>query len=72
MAVIAYVQNVFAGLSHLLNSILLGDPRQSFSARVGAAAYTGERWAEYAEAAINLALFSRNHCREQAHEAGLI
>jgi len=72
VAVIGYVQNVFAGLSHLLNAVLGGDARHSFSARVGHLAAHDVTWAIRAELIVNAVLFSRDHCAEQAREEGLI
>lgn len=69
---IDYARNVGAGLSHLLNAVTGGDPRYSFSARVGKAQERGKRWAALVASVINAALFSRDHCREHAREEGLI
>lgn len=69
---IAYLTNVGAGLSHLLNAVMGGHPRHSFSARCGAAAARGKGWAKACAAVIDALLFSRNHCAEKAREEGLI
>lgn len=69
---ISYLRNVGAGLSHLLNSVTGGDPRYSFSARVGRAQVQGKRWANVVAAVIDRLLFSRDHCLEHAYEEGLI
>lgn len=69
---IDYLRNVGAGLSHLLNAVLGGDPRYSFSARVGKAQAAGKGWAKAVGSVIDAALFSRNHCIEHAREEGLI
>lgn len=68
----AYLWNVFSGLSHLLNAILGGDPRVSFSARTGAALVRGAAWAKPTAAVIDGLLFSRNHCLKHAREEDLI
>jgi len=52
--------------------VLWGDAKQSFSARTGYALYRGKLWARIMAPVINLLLWSRNHCTEQAREAGLI
>lgn len=67
-----YLLNVLAGVSHLLNAILGGLPKHSFSARVGAAEHRGRKWARVVASIIDAALFSFNHCEEQAREEGLI
>ena len=69
---IAYLENLVAGFSHLLNALTGGDARVSFSARVGAAAYRGSVSASVIAALIDALLFSRNHCEEHAREEGLI
>lgn len=69
---IAYLQNLFAAVSHLLNAIRGGSARYPLSAAAGEAAEDGERWGLIAEAIIDRLLFSKNHCREQAAEYGLI
>lgn len=68
---IAYLTNVGAGLSHLLNAIFRGSPSHSLSARVGAQVVKGKRWAKVVAWVIDHALFSRNHCIEHAREEGL-
>ena len=72
MTLPAYLENVFAALSHLANALTGGQAMNSFSARTGAAAIQGKRWALVAERVINAVLFSRNHCREHAREEGLV
>lgn len=72
MALIRYLENVLAGVSHLVNALTGGDARFSFSARVGASASRGRRWAIVTEKVIDAMLFSRNHCYEHAREEGLI
>lgn len=67
-----YAENVLAGVSHLVNALTGGDARVSFSARVGASAYRGSRFAAVVAKVIDTMLFSRNHCREHAREEGLI
>lgn len=67
-----YIWNVFSGLSHLLNALTGGDPRVSFSARIGAASHRGSALAAAIEAAIDAILFSRRHCYEHAVEEGLL
>lgn len=69
---IGYVLNVAAGLSHLLNAVTGGKAHHSFSARTGASAIKGRRWARLAELFVDLLLFSPGHCRERAREEGLI
>lgn len=69
---IAYLRNLGAGVSHLLNAVTGGDPRYSFSARVGWAKVRGKRWAKVAAAVIDRLLFSEDHCLEHAFEEGLI
>ena len=69
---IGYLRNVGAGLSHLLNAVTGGDPRFSFSARVGKAQYGGKRWAKVTAWVIDRLLFSHRHCLEHAAEEGLI
>lgn len=69
---LAYVHNVLAGASHWFNALMGGEPRYSFSARVGAAEHKGKRWAWVVASIIDAALFSNNHCEEQAREEGLI
>lgn len=69
---IAYVENLIAGLSHLLNALTGGDARFSFSARCGAQAEKGKAWAKACCAVIDRLLFSKNHCIEHAREEGLI
>lgn len=71
-AVVAYLHNVGAAVSHLLNALTGGSARHSFSARVGWRAAYDVAWAIRAELIVNAVLFSRDHCREQAREAGLI
>ncbi len=68
----AYLENVFAALSHLLNALTGGDARNSFSARTGAAMARGEAWARPVAWVIDRLLWSRNHCLEHAREEGLI
>lgn len=68
----SYLENVFAGLSHLLNALTGGDARHSFSARTGAALARGEAWARPVAWTIDRLLWSRNHCLEHAREEGLI
>ena len=58
--------------TRLLNALLWGDAHQSFSARTGYALYRGKRWAKIVAPMIDALLFSKNHCTEQAREAGLI
>lgn len=67
-----YAENVLAGVSHLLNALTGGDARVSLSARVGASAYRGSRFAAVVAKVIDAMLFSRNHCLEHAREEGLI
>jgi hypothetical protein len=63
---------IVVALDLLLNAILGGSARQTLSARTGYALYRGKRWARVAAPIIDGLLFSRNHCTEQAREAGLI
>jgi hypothetical protein len=72
VAVIAYIQNVFAGASHLLNAITGGPAKHSFSAWSGFKASRGVEWRRIVCVIVNALLFSRNHCLEQAREEGLI
>lgn len=72
MAVIAYIQNVFAGASHLLNAVTGGPAKHSFSAWSGFKASCGVGWRRIVCVIVNALLFSRNHCLEQAREEGLI
>ena len=58
--------------THVLNALLWGDAKVSFSARTGYAAYRGKVWGKVMAPVINLLLWSRNHCEEQARESGLI
>lgn len=58
--------------TRILNAVLWGDAKQSFSARTGYALHRGKRWAKIMAPVINLLLWSRNHCSEQAREGGLI
>lgn len=67
-----YLENVLAGVSHLVNALTGGDARVSLSARVGASAYRGSRFAAVVAKVIDAMLFSRNHCHEHAREEGLI
>lgn len=67
----AYLENLGAALSHVLNALTGGSAMNSFSARTGAAAIRGAAWALVCERLINGLLFSRNHCREHAREEGL-
>lgn len=67
-----YLENVLAGLSHLINAVTGGSARVSWSARLGAEAFYGNRVSAVLAAFIDAALFSRNHCREHAFEEGLI
>lgn len=69
---IRYLERVLAGCSHFLNALTGGDPRNSFSARVGMEAHHGKRWAIRAARLIDGLLWSRNHCAEHAREEGLI
>lgn len=69
---IAYLQNVVAGLSHLINALTGGSAMNSFSARVGWRASQGAVWAIGLAAVIDACAFSRNHCAEHAREEGLI
>ena len=68
----SYLRNVLSGASHFLNALTGGDPRFSFSARVGAGQAAGKRWAQLAAAIIDRLAFSRNHCLEHAREEGLL
>lgn len=61
-----------AAFTRTLNAVLWGDAEQSLSARTGYALYRGKRWAKVVAPLIDGLLFSRNHCTEQAREAGLI
>jgi hypothetical protein len=67
-----YVLSVLSGLSHLLNAVLGGDPRYSFSARVGKAEVDGKPWARIVASIIDALLFNHDHCEEQARLEGLI
>lgn len=69
---LAYLHNLFAGASHLLNAILGGDPMNSYSARVGEAEHRGKRWARVVASMIDALLFDYDHCEEQARIEGLI
>jgi len=69
---LSYFLNVAASLSHVFNAFTGGDPRNSFSARVGKAASEGVRWAIGAERVINSLMFDEDHCAEQARFEGLI
>jgi hypothetical protein len=68
----SYFSHLLAALTRFLNALWGGDYRNSFSARVGAAAERGSPFAAVLGAVIDTLLFSRNHCREQAIEEGLI
>lgn len=61
-----------SAFTRVLNTFLWGDAKQSFSARTGYALYRGKLWAKAMAPTINLLLWSRNHCTEQAREAGLV
>ena len=67
-----YLENLIAGVSHLINAATGGDPRVSWSARLGAEAFYGNRVSAVLASMIDRLLFSRGHCREHAHEEGLI
>lgn len=67
-----YLTNVVAGFSHFLNAVTGGDPRNSFSARMGMYASRGKGWAKVIAFLIDHLLFSRRHCIEHAREEGLI
>jgi hypothetical protein len=67
-----YLKTVVSGFSHLLNALTGGNPRYSFSARVGALSYRGRVWASVVASLIDTLLFSKNHCIEHAREEGLI
>ena len=67
-----YLERVIAALSHLLNAMTGGDPRNSLSARVGFEAHHCKRWAIRTARLIDGLLWSRNHCNEHAREEGLI
>ena len=69
---IDYAKNIVAGFSHFLNALTGGDPRNSFSARMGALAHRGSVLALIVTAGIDALLFSQNHCVEHAREEGLI
>lgn len=69
---IDYLKNIVAGFSHFLNALTGGDPRNSFSARMGALSYAGSPLATVVCGFIDALLFSRNHCVEHAREEGLI
>lgn len=61
-----------SAFTRTLNAVLWGDANQSLSARTGYALHRGKRWAKIVAPFIDGVLFSRNHCTEQAREAGLI
>ena len=67
-----YLENVVAGLSHLINALTGGDARVSWSARLGAEAYRGNRASAVLAWVIDTVLFSKGHCFEHAQEEGLI
>jgi hypothetical protein len=67
-----YVLNILAGFSHLLNAICGGEPRYSFSARVGDEAEAGAKWAIYAARLIDGFFRRADHCHDQARIEGLI
>lgn len=67
-----YLENLIAGFSHFLNALTGGKATNSFSARMGAEAWHGSRFAWVITQVINTLLFSENHCLEHAIEEGLI
>jgi hypothetical protein len=71
-AVRRYLENVIAGVSHLINALTGGDARVSWSARLGAEAHHGNRLSAVLALIIDTVLFSRGHCYEHAQEEGLI
>jgi hypothetical protein len=71
-AVRRYLENVVAGLSHLINALTGGDARVSWSARLGAEAHNGNVLSAVLALIIDTVLFSRGHCYEHAKEEGLI
>lgn len=56
-----YLYNVFAGASHLLNSLLCGSPQHSFCARVHWSRENGDFWAF-----VPLPEWFEEHCRWSA------
>jgi hypothetical protein len=69
---LAYAQNLGAGFSHLFNALTGGEPRYSFSARVGDEAEAGAKWAIYAARLIDGFFRRADHCHDQARIEGLI
>ena len=67
-----YLENVVASLSHLINALTGGDARVSWSARLGAETYHGNRVSAVLAWLIDRLLFSKGHCFEHAQEEGLI
>ena len=71
-AVRRYLENVGAGVSHLINALTGGDARVSWSARLGAEAYRGNLTSAVLALIVDTVLFSKGHCFEHAREEGLI
>ena len=61
----SYIFNLLMGLSQLLNALLGGRPKQSFSGRVGIAAHERKTWGIITARVINgIFFFHPNHCHK--------
>ena len=72
MSILRYLQNLLAGFSHFINALTGGDASVTWSARLGAEAYYGNRVSTVLAEIIDRLLFSPDHCFEQAVEERLI
>lgn len=63
-----YLRNLRIALSQLLNAVLLGDPDETLSARLGRAAMRGSKWGRWLYVALNWA--QPDHCEKAARGDG--
>lgn len=64
-----WLVRVGSGLSRTLNAVLGGDPRETFSARLGRAAAGGNRLASAVCTILGIA--DPGHCRDSAQASGV-
>lgn len=67
MEKMSYVRRVFIGLDQFFNAVLLGNPDETISSRVGKAARDGIWWGLLLEFVIDK-VFEPGHCRAAIEE----
>lgn len=66
MLILKYIYNILIGINQLFNAILLGDPDETLSSRIGKEAKRGNKFALFLSKILDF--FDENHCEEAIEE----